>query len=232
MTERHHWRACTLDIKALKRCWVQHYHVKQGKSYYWRGWRNQTGGQQRLKWCSTTGQQRAGRQRWQAEQGNSNGLKPREPDHSDNLELQEPATASRKTAVTTWNAMNKTTVSSNSKTLRWQQAGSQCRCTYRRMHCCQQQTGINLMVPASLYYFVTIVSKCKWWWYLHPCQQKVHAREGSPQEDRIEVTYHQECILDYISHTVNVCVNAVYIIEALDGVNSQHQYFCWNKASV
>jgi hypothetical protein len=32
--------------------------------------------------------------------------------------------------------------------------------------------------------------------------------------------HHQECILDYISHTVNGCEKAVYIMEALDGVNT------------
>ena len=95
------------------------------------------------------------------EQGNSDGLEPREPGHSDNLELQAPATASRKTAVTTWKPMNKTTVSRNSKNHRQQQAGSRCRFMHGRMHRCQEQTRINLMAPASLYYFDTIVSKHK-----------------------------------------------------------------------
>ena len=95
------------------------------------------------------------------EQGDSDGLEPREPGHSDNLKLQEPATASKKTAMTTWNPMNMTTVSRNSKNHRQQQAGSRCRCMHRRMHRCQEQIRINLMAPASLYYFVTIASKCK-----------------------------------------------------------------------
>ena len=71
-----------------------------------------------------------------------------------------------------------------------------CAFMHRRMFRCQEQTRINLMAPASSY-FVTIVSKCKWW-YLHPYQQrKVHAHEGSPHVDRIDDT-----------------------IEALDGVST------------
>ena len=50
-------------------------------------------------------------------------------------------------------------------------------------------------------------------------EKYTHTKEAH-RKTGLTKAHHQECILDYINHTVNVCVKALCIIEALDGVST------------